>query len=154
MAKYKQGKFKPRNPGKYIGDVSDITYRSGWESKLMHYLDRHESVLRWGSEELIIPYRSPIDNRIHRYFTDFYVEQLNSHTKKKEVLVIEVKPKAQTIEPDFTKRMTKKGGIRKAYLREVKTWGINRAKWDAAEAYCKDRGWNFQILTEYELGIK
>lgn len=153
MPKYHQGKFKPKHPKKYIGDPSNIVYRSGWELKLMRYLDAHDHVMRWGSEELIIPYLSPIDNRIHRYYTDFYVERLN-RDKKKEVLVIEVKPKAQTIEPDFTKKMTKKGGIRKSYLREVKTWGINKAKWEAAQSYCDDRGWKFQIMTEHELGIK
>lgn len=154
MPKYHQGKFKPKNPGKYIDkDVSNIVYRSGWELKLMRHLDRHPNVTRWGSEVLVIPYYSPIDGKMHRYFTDFYVERLNKDGKK-DVLVIEVKPKKETIEPDFTKKMTKKGSIRKSYLREVKTWGVNKAKWEAADAYCKDRGWTFQIMTEHELGIK
>lgn len=34
------------------------------------------------------------------------------------------------------------------------TWGVNEAKWKAAEEYCKDRGWKFIIMTEHELGIK
>ena len=65
MATYK-GFFKPKNPQKYRGDPTNIIYRSGWELKLMLYLDEHKDVVNWGSEELIIPYRSPIDGKVHR----------------------------------------------------------------------------------------
>lgn len=147
MGKYYQGRFKPKNASKYMGDPTNIIYRSGWEFKLMRFLDEHPSVVEWGSEELIIPYRSPIDGRIHRYFTDFIVKQINSNGIK-ETIVIEVKPKSQTKEPERKSRITKK------YLTEVKTWGINQAKWKAAEEFCKDRGWKFQIMTEDQLGIK
>lgn len=153
MGRYRQGKFKPSNPKKYIGDTSNITYRSGWELKLMGFLDRQSNVIRWGSEELIIPYISPIDGRMHRYYTDFIVERINSD-KKKEVVVIEVKPAAQTRAPDATNSKTKRGKPRKRFLKEVQTWGVNSAKWKAAEEYCKDRGWQFIIMTEKELGIK
>lgn len=154
MPKYHQGRYKPRNPEKYIGDPSNIIYRSGWELKLMSKLDKHPHVVKWGSEELVIPYRSPIDGRIHRYFTDFYVERINKETGKKDVLVIEVKPKKETVPPDVSKKLTKKGQMRKAYLTEVKKWGVNSAKWKAARAYCAERGWTFAIFTEKELGIK
>ena len=152
MAAY-QGKFKPKNPSKYLGDPTNIIYRSGWELKLMLYLDAHPNVLRWGSEEVIIPYRSPIDGRIHRYYPDFFVEQINKD-KKKERILIEVKPKAQTKAPDVSKKMTPKGMISKRYLTEVATYGVNQAKWKAAEEFCADRGWKFQLMTEVELGIK
>jgi len=59
--------------------------------------------------------------------------------------MIEVKPYGQTHAPKAQKRLTKK------YLNEVKTWGVNQAKWEAAMEYCKDRNWKFQILTEKEL---
>ena len=36
--KYK-GKFKPDNPSKYMGDVENIIYRSGWERRAMKYFD-------------------------------------------------------------------------------------------------------------------
>ena len=75
MSKFYQGRFKPDNPQKYKGDASNIIYRSGWELKLMRYLDKHPHVTRWNSEEIIIPYRSPIDGKMHRYFPDFYVEK-------------------------------------------------------------------------------
>ena len=148
-----QGKFKPKNPQKYIGNSANIIYRSSWELKLMTYLDNHPNVLRWGSEEVIIPYRSPIDGRIHRYFPDFFVEQINKDGIKDRIL-IEVKPKHQTVAPDTTKKMTPRGMISKKYLSEVATWGVNKAKWEAADSFCKDRGWKFQIMTEQELGIK
>jgi hypothetical protein len=142
-----QGFFKPKNPQKYKGDPTNIVYRSGWELKLMLYLDSKKDVVSWGSEELIIPYRSPIDGKIHRYFPDFIVTKINSEGKK-ETVVIEVKPLAQTIPPKPKNKPSKK------YLTEVANWGKNDAKWKAAKQYCSDRGWTFHIFTEKELGIK
>lgn len=147
MAKYYQGKYKPKNPQKYLGDPTNIVYRSGWELRLMRYLDSHPNVLEWGSEEVVIPYISPIDGRYHRYFTDFIVKQINRDGNK-ETIIIEVKPKAQTKPPEKKSRVTKR------YINEVKTWGVNQAKWKAANEFCKDRGWKFQLITEDELGIK
>jgi hypothetical protein len=148
---YYQGRFKPRNPEKYKGDPTNIIYRSGWELKLMSYLDKHPHVTKWNSEEIVIPYRSPIDGKMHRYFPDFYVEQINRQ-KKKEKVLIEVKPYAQTQAPKV--QNTKRNKPTKRYINEVKTWGINSAKWNAAEEFCKDRGYIFRIITENELGIK
>lgn len=146
MKTYK-GRFKPKNPKKYKGDPTNIIYRSLWERKLMAHLDENESVLMWSSEEVIIPYRSPLDNRIHRYFPDFYVKAVDANGTLKEML-IEVKPKKETVEP------TKKKKITKQYITEVTTWGKNQAKWAAAREYCSDRGWEFRLMTEKELGIK
>ena len=112
----------------------------------MVYLDSHPDVLEWGSEELIIPYRSPIDNRVHRYFPDFVVRK-RSTDNKVETVVIEVKPAAQTKPPAPQRSRTKK------YISEVHTWGVNSAKWKAAKNYCDDRMWKFVIMTEKELGI-
>ena len=117
----------------------------------MSYLDTHVNVLQWSSEEVVIPYKSPIDGRRHRYFPDFYLEQINTNGIKEKIL-IEVKPKYQTIPPVVQTTKTKKPT--KRYINEVKTWGINQAKWIAAEEFCKDRGWKFQIMHEDHLGIK
>ena len=103
----------------------------------MVYCDLNENILEWGSEEIVIPYRSPIDNRVHRYFPDFYVK-LKETTGKTKKYIIEVKPKRQT----------------KGYLREVYEYARNQAKWEAAVDYCKDRLYEFKIMTEDELGIK
>ena len=134
-----KGKFRPQNREKYKGNPSNIIYRSGWELKFMKYLDRQPEVLRWSSEEIIIPYRSPIDNRLHRYFPDFWVK-----TTKGESL-IEIKPKKQTKPPKPNPKHKRR------YLKEVKTWGINEAKWKAAITYCESRNWNWKILTEQDL---
>ena len=117
----------------------------------MSYLDTHVNVLQWSSEEVVIPYKSPIDGRRHRYFPDFYLEQINTNGIKEKIF-IEVKPKYQTIPPVVQTTKTKKPT--KRYINEVKTWGINQAKWIAAEEFCKDRGWKFQIMHEDHLGIK
>lgn len=146
MSKYK-GFFKPKNPDKYMGNPTNIIYRSSWELKLMIRLDEDPSIISWGSEEIVIPYRSPIDNRIHSYFVDFIVNKINRNGKKETVL-IEVKPANQTRPPKKKEKITKR------YLSEVKNWGVNEAKWEAAKEFCEDRKWTFRIFTEKELGIK
>jgi hypothetical protein len=116
----------------------------------MSHLDSHPDVIEWASEEIIIPYRSPIDNRVHRYFPDFYVKRRNKDGII-EVLIIEVKPHKETIPPI---PITKSQKPTKRFLHEVKTYGINTSKWKAAREFCEDRGWRFIIMTEKELGIK
>jgi hypothetical protein len=140
-----QGKFKPRNPDKYKGDPSNIVYRSSWELTAMLRFDQDPNVIWWQSEETVIPYRSPIDGRIHRYFVDFTVKT------KDKVMLIEVKPKSQTMPPILKEGKPPKT---KRYINEVCTWGVNDAKWKAAREYCKDRNYEFIILTEDNLGIK
>ena len=141
--KYYQGKFKPKNPHKYVGDIRNINYRSGWECRVMLHLDNNSDILEWSSEEIIIPYRSPLDGKIHRYYPDFKIKTIN-----KCIILIEVKPHKQTQEPKIQKRMTK------GYITEVKTCGVNQAKWKAAQEFCEYRGWAFSIMTEKDLNIK
>lgn len=141
------GVFKPRNPKKYKGDPSNIIYRSLWECKFMSYLDAHPDVMEWASEEFSIPYLSPIDNRVHRYFPDFWVKKRDRNGLI-ETIVVEIKPKSQTAPPKVKTKPTK------AYINEVKRWGINSSKWKYAKQFCEERKWKFQILTEDELGIK
>lgn len=142
-----KGKFRPKYPQKYRGDPTNIIYRSLWERNCMRYFDQNPNVLKWSSEEVIVPYKSPIDGRYHRYFPDFLIRVKNKEGKL-ETIMIEVKPSKETKEPKPQKRLTKK------YLYEVKTWGINKRKWEAAIEFCKDRKWKFMIITEKELGIK
>ena len=131
-----KGKFRPQNPKKYKGDYTKIIYRSGWELKFMNYLDRQPEVISWSSEEIIIPYKSPIDNRFHRYYPDFWVKTLKGES------LIEIKPKRQTLPPKENPKH------RRRYLKEVKTWGINSAKFAAAEQFCKSKGWEWRIITD------
>lgn len=142
-----KGLFKPKNPAKYKGNPSNIVYRSSWELKFMSYLDSHPDVLYWGSEEFCIPYRSPIDGKYHRYFPDFYVQKVNPKGRE-ETLVVEIKPSKETKPPTPQTKKTKR------YLKEVYTWGVNTAKWEAAKQFCSQRNWRFLVLTEHELGIK
>ena len=102
-----RGKYLPSNPKKYVGNPSQVIYRSLWERKLMVYCDTHDKVIEWGSEEIIIPYMSPWDGKLHRYFPDFYmkVKQANGNIKR---FIIEVKPKYQCQSPPTApKRKTK-----------------------------------------------
>jgi hypothetical protein len=142
-----KGLFHPKNPSKYKGDSTNIIYRSLWELRLMTYLDAHPDVILWASEEFCIPYRSPLDGRVHRYFPDFWIKQ-KLPDGKIDTKVIEVKPFSQTKPPTVKSRKTKQ------YLHEVATWGINEAKWTAAKSFCDSKGWKFVIMTEKELGIK
>ena len=98
-----KGRYIPLNPKKYRGNPSQVIYRSLWERKLMVYCDRNDKVLEWGSEEVIIPYMSPKDGKLHRYFPDFYmkVKQTNGTNKK---FIIEVKPKIQSKQPNKNQR--------------------------------------------------
>ena len=142
-----KGKYKPSYPKKYKGDPTNIVYRSLWERKFMVYCDNNPNVLEWQSEEFCIPYRSPIDNKVHRYFPDFFIKYKDVSGKTRSSL-IEIKPMKQCVPPPKPKRQTKK------YLNEAFEYAKNQAKWKAAEDYCADRMWEFKVMTEKELGIK
>ena len=142
-----KGKYKVRAPYKYKGNPTKVIYRSLWERKFMTYCDTNINILEWGSEEVYMWYRSPVDNRPHRYFPDFYIKvREKGGTIKK--YIIEVKPQRQTKPPARPKRQTK------GYLREAFEYAKNQAKWKAANEWCLDRGFEFKVITEKELGIK
>ena len=142
-----KGKYKVRAPYKYKGNPTKVIYRSLWELKFMTYCDTNINILEWGSEEVYMWYRSPVDNRAHRYFPDFYIKVKESDGQIKKY-IIEVKPQRQTKPPTKPKRQTK------GYLREAFEYAKNQAKWKAANEWCLDRGFEFKVLTEKELGIK
>ena len=141
-----KGKYYPSFPRKYKGDPTNIIYRSLWERKFMVYCDKNQNILEWASEEIAIPYRSPIDNRVHRYFPDFYMKVKETNGKIKNY-VIEVKPAKQTKPPAKPKRQTK------GYIREAYEYARNQAKWKMAKEFCADRQWVFKVVTEKELGV-
>ena len=137
-----KGKFHPTKRKKYKGDINNIVYRSLWERKFMAYCDNNDDIVEWGSEELIVPYISPLDGKRHRYFPDFYIK-----TKNGDKFMVEIKPKKYTKPPKKKKRVTK------AFLHEVKEWARNSAKWEAAQSICKRNGWKFLIITEDHLKL-
>jgi TnsA endonuclease N terminal len=139
-----KGKYKPSFPEKYKGDPTNIIYRSLWERKFCVYCDTNERILEWSSEEKCIPYRSPIDGKIHRYFPDFLIKVKESNGSIKKYM-IEIKPSKQTVPPQKPQRQTKK------YISEVYEYAKNQSKWEAAKDWCADRGYEFKIITEHEL---
>jgi hypothetical protein len=147
MAQSIKSRFKPSYPQKYKGDPNNIICRSSWERRFCNWCDLNDNILEWGSEEFWIPYKSPVDNRVHRYFPDFIIKVKES-TGQIKTYVIEVKPKKQTIQPKEPKRKTK------SWLYEMKTYAVNQAKWKAAKEFCDDRLIEFKIITENELGLK
>ena len=140
--KYYQGKYIVKNPQKYMGDVSNVIYRSSWELKFLNWCDNNPHVVKFSSEETIIPYVSPIDNKPHRYFVDFKIVLSTGKT-----YLIEIKPASQTVPPVGTKKT-------KRLIQETATFLVNQAKWHAAERFASSRGWEFKVLTEYDIGLK
>jgi len=135
-------KYTPIFPEKYAGDPTNIIMRSSWETMFASWCDKNPSVVKWSSEETIIPYRRPTDNHIHRYFVDFKITVNTGKT-----YLVEVKPYKQTQLPEYPGKRTQR------YLMESLTFMKNQAKWEAATNYAKDRGWEFKIITEHELGL-
>ncbi len=132
------GFYELKNPHKYLGVNRKLKYRSMWERNIMKWCDMEHNIVRWSYEQIIIPYKSPIDKRNHKYYPDFYIERSNE--KGIEKFLLEVKPQNQVINP------AKKA---KATIYEMKTYAVNEAKWIAALRYCKKRNLTFKIITEY-----
>lgn len=139
-----QGKFKTKNTSKYQGNPDEIYYRSSWELSVMLWCDSNPNITKWSSEELVIPYLCPTDNRIHRYFVDFRIT-----FNEKSTYLIELKPQKYTIPPQ--QKSTNKRA-RKQYLTEVINYVKNQAKWKAADEFAKKQGATFQVWTEETLG--
>lgn len=140
-----KGKYTIKNKSKYLGDPTKVIYRSLWERQTFKWCEGSPRVKKWNSEEIVIPYKCKTDNRIHRYYVDLLVELDN-----REIILVEIKPKKQTVAPQ-KKRKTKK------YINEVMTYIKNTSKWEAASQYAEHKGWKFQVWTEEtlkNLGIK
>lgn len=146
MAMYLQGKYSPINPKKYKGEVGKIVFRSSLELVAFKFCDMNPSIVYWNSEETIIPYVSPIDNRPHRYFMDLKVWTRKEGQEELQVTLIEIKPKDQVKEPKKTPKM-KESTFKHAML----TYMVNNAKWTATRELCAKNGWKFIIWTEEHL---
>ena len=144
---YHKRKFTPINPQKYTGDPTNIIMRSSWETKFALWCDQNPAVIKWNSEETIVPYVCPTDNRWHRYFIDFRI-QIRDKSGTLKTYLVEIKPEKQTVPPVPPSRKTKR------FLVEAAAYMKNQAKWKAADQFAKDRGWEFLVLTERHLGLK
>jgi hypothetical protein len=135
-----QGRFTPKYPSKYIGNVNDIVYRSSWERVIFHWVDKNPAVLEWCSEELVIPYYNPLDKMQHRYFPDIFA-RIQSKDRIREC-VIEIKPLIHSIRPVVKKQR------KKTLNHQMERYVQNAVKWQAADHYCKQRGWEFILLCD------
>lgn len=144
---YVQNFYTPSNPQKYVGDVSNIVYRSSYELKAFRWCDFTPSILEWSSESIVIKYFDPTTQKIRRYFPDLYL-RLEEKTGEVKRYIIEIKPKRQTLPPNPSPRKKTR-----TYLTEVKTYAKNEAKWTAARNFCLDNGLEFKLVTEEELGL-
>jgi len=137
------GRYQVINKNKYRGDPNNVVYRSLWEKYCFIWCDTNPKVKYWSSEEVIIPYYYDVDKKYHRYFPDLKV------VLDEKTLLIEIKPAKET-EPPTGERRTKR------YINEGLTYIKNMNKWEAANSFCKDRGWEFQVWTEdtlIEMGL-
>jgi hypothetical protein len=135
MATYK-GFYRTKNPAKYDGDLMNIVYRSMWERQVYRWCDENAQVLKWSSEEVVVPYYYPLDRKNHRYFVDL------KFTTAQGTFLVEIKPKSQTLPPKKPSRQTQR------YLEEARAYVKNQCKWKAADSFAKDRGWQFVVWTE------
>jgi hypothetical protein len=141
-----QGRYNITNPAKYGGNPTQVFFRSLWERQVFRWCESNTDVIKWVSEEIVVPYVSRADGRKHRYFVDLKITMANGKT-----YLIEIKPKCQTIPPIQPKRKTQK------YITEVMTYVTNISKWEAADAYARSQGWEFQVWHEdtlKNLGIR
>ena len=140
--RFKQGIFQPKHPEKFIGKFA--IFRSSYERKFFLWADKNPNVLEWGSENIVVPYISPLDNKYHRYFVDNYIIIKEGNNIKK--YLIEIKPFSQTQKPKPSNRKKKS-----TVLYENTQWIINQAKWEAAKKFAASRNAEFLLLTEKEL---
>jgi len=133
------GKYKVKNISKYRGDPDKIVYRSSWEKACFNWCDQNPDIKYWSSEEVVVPYKYDVDKKYHRYFVDLKIVYNDGRT-----ILVEIKPDKETAPP---KRPDKS----KRYIGEALTYVKNMNKWEAANSFAKDRGWEFQIWTEKTL---
>lgn len=134
-------KYKVRNTEKYIGNINNVIARSGLELKFFYFFDNNPNIVKFSSEEIVVPYMNPFDNKVHRYIVDFYVK-----TKNGDKFLVEIKPHSQCLEPKKTK-----GKREKTLINEQITYQINQSKWKFAKAFAEKQGMKFIVMTEKDL---
>jgi hypothetical protein len=141
-----QGRYTIKRPEKYAGDAKKVVYRSLWERQAFKWCENNPKVKMWNSEEVVVPYKSTVDKKLHRYFVDLLIQM-----EDKKTYLIEIKPKKETAPPKKPKRKTKR------FINEQLTFIKNQDKWEAATEFAEHKGWKFQVWTEEtlkNLGIK
>lgn len=145
-SKYKQGKYNCINPHKYIGNPSDIVFRSSWEYSFCVYLDKNEKILRWSCEQPVITYQD-LRNKVHRYYPDFFYEiMVGDDPNNFKRVIVEIKPGSELYPPKKPEKET--GKKLESYEYAVRTHIKNKLKWEAAVNYAKKHKMEFIIITE------
>lgn len=139
MSKYAQGKYVVKNKEKYVGR-KEPTYRSSWEFSFMMFADNNPSILQWASEPFMIPYRNPFTGKSTVYVPDFMMVYVDSQGQK-HAEVIEVKPSKET---SLTEARSQ---------RDRASVALNTAKWQAANAWCRNYGLRFRVVTEKDIYV-
>lgn len=137
---YQQGIYEVRNKEKYVG-TKDPRYLSSYELSFFKWADRSPGVLKWGAEVVVVKYYNPVKQRMARYIVDVFMVY-RTKTGEEKTALIEIKPMAQCKKP------TKGKKSQKTIIEEQLTYATNQAKWEAAEKYAKERGWEFRVVTE------
>lgn len=145
-----RARFNPKNPHKYVGNITNICARSSWEIRVMTFLDTSPSVLKWCSEEIGIQYYNPVKRKLATYYPDFFVIFQDKDGNQRK-WIVEVKPLKESpliqegqhgntliIDPNATDR-------------DKLVQLVNHAKWEAARAFALSKGAEFKILTEVDL---
>ena len=136
--KFANGKFNLKNPDKYVGNKTP-TYRSGWEFTFMKFCDEHPAIQQWASEAVRIPYRHPFTGKQTIYVPDFFIVY-GDRNGQQRVELIEVKPENQALKEKLGRSKHNQAH-----------WVVNQAKWEAARAWCKQKGIVFRIVTEKDI---
>jgi TnsA endonuclease N terminal len=137
MAKYAQGKYTVKNPGKYIGKRVP-TYRSSWEYTFMSFCDNNPAVLNWASEAISIPYFNPVKGRQTIYVPDFLVVYVDAN-QKQHTEIVEIKPSTEvTMESARS-------------YRDKLMVAMNMAKWAAADSWARANNMRFRVVTEFDI---
>ena len=142
---YRSGKYDPKNPEKYIGDIHNIIYRSSWEYRFCMYCDTNDAILKWSSEPVAIDYYNPLDKKEHKYNVDFYIKVLKEDQQTQD-WIIEIKPDNQTKKPLYEGIMTV--AKLKSYNRNMQIWITNQAKFKAARDWAEKRDYRFGVIGE------
>jgi hypothetical protein len=140
-----KARFVPKFPAKYMGDATNIFARSSWELYAMRYFDQSPAILRWGSEELRIPYLKPYVDQLGNvrvrpatYYPDFIIEYRAKDGQVRKA-IIEIKPVKEAVSERAKTNHDKLALV------------VNNAKWKAAEEFASRHGMVFQVLTERSL---
>jgi hypothetical protein len=136
--RFAQGRFALKNPSKYMG-TKDPLYRSSWEFAFMKFCDESTAIAKWASEAVRIPYRNPLTGRYTIYVPDFFINYVDKGGQA-HAEIVEIKPQNQSLKEKVGKNLNNQA----SYI-------LNRAKWEAATVWCRQKGLRFRVINETDI---